>query len=160
MLFRSQRLKEAAEKAKKELSSAQTTNVNLPFITVSDSGPLHMNMDISRAKFEQLSSKLVEATIEPMKKAMSDAGISTSDIEKVILVGGSTRIPAVQEAVKRITGKEPFKGVNPDECVAISAAIQAGVLTGEVKDVLLLDVTPLSLSIETLGRVEIGRAHV
>lgn len=148
-----QRLKEAAEKAKKELSSAQTTNVNLPFITVSDSGPLHMNMDISRAKFEQLSSKLVEATIEPMKKAMSDAGISTSDIEKVILVGGSTRIPAVQEAVKRITGKEPFKGVNPDECVAIGAAIQAGVLTGEVKDVLLLDVTPLSLSIETLGRV-------
>ena len=111
------------------------------------------NMDISRAKFEQLSSKLVEATIEPMKKAMSDAGISTSDIEKVILVGGSTRIPAVQEAVKRITGKEPFKGVNPDECVAIGAAIQAGVLTGEVKDVLLLDVTPLSLSIETLGRV-------
>lgn len=148
-----QRLREAAEKAKKELSSAQTTNINLPFITVNDAGPLHMNMDISRAKFEQLTGDLVEKTVEPMKKAMVDAGVTNNDIAKVILVGGSTRIPAVQEAVKRITGKEPFKGINPDECVAIGAAIQAGVLTGEVNDVLLLDVTPLSLSIETLGGV-------
>ena len=148
-----QRLTEAAEKAKKELSSATTTNINLPFITVTADGPLHMNMDISRAKFEQLTSHLVERTIEPMRKAMADAGVSTSDIDKVILVGGSTRIPAVQEAVKRVTGKEPFKGINPDECVAAGAAIQAGVLTGEVNDILLLDVTPLSLSIETLGGV-------
>ena len=148
-----QRLKEAAEKAKKELSSATTTNINLPFITVTADGPLHMNMDISRAKFEQLTSHLVERTIEPMRKAMADAGVSTSDIDKVILVGGSTRIPAVQEAVKRVTGKEPFKGINPDECVAAGAAIQAGVLTGEVNAILLLDVTPLSLSIETLGGV-------
>ena len=148
-----QRLKEAAEKAKKELSSAQTTNVNLPFITVNQDGPLHLNMDITRAKFDQLTADLVKRTIEPMKKAMADAGVSNSDIAKVILVGGSTRIPAVQEAVKNITGKEPFKGINPDECVAIGAAIQAGVLTGEVNDVLLLDVTPLSLSIETLGGV-------
>ncbi len=148
-----QRLKEAAEKAKKELSSAQTTNINLPFITVSENGPLHMNMDLTRAKFDQLTSHLVQATIEPMKKAMADAGVSNSDLAKVILVGGSTRIPAVQEAVKNITGKEPFKGINPDECVALGAAIQAGVLTGEVHDVLLLDVTPLSLSIETLGGV-------
>ena len=148
-----QRLREAAEKAKKELSSAQTTNVNLPFITVSDAGPLHLNMDITRAKFDQLTEDLVQKTVEPMKKAMADAGITNSDIAKVILVGGSTRIPAVQDAVKNITGKEPFKGINPDECVAIGAAIQAGVLTGEVNDVLLLDVTPLSLSIETLGGV-------
>ena len=148
-----QRLKEAAEKAKKELSSAQTTNINLPFITVTADGPLHMNVDLTRAKFEQLTSNLVERTIEPMKKAMSDAGVTNADIAKVILVGGSTRIPAVQEAVKRVTGKEPFKGINPDECVAVGAAIQAGVLTGEVHDVLLLDVTPLSLSIETLGGV-------
>ena len=148
-----QRLKEAAEKAKKELSSAQTTNINLPFITVSDAGPLHMNMDITRAKFDQLTADLVNKTIEPMQKAMNDAGISNSDLNKVILVGGSTRIPAVQEAVKRVTGKEPFKGINPDECVAVGASIQAGVLTGEVHDVLLLDVTPLSLSIETLGGV-------
>ena len=148
-----QRLKEAAEKAKKELSSAQTTNVNLPFITVNENGPLHMNMDITRAKFDQLTSDLVNKTIEPMKKAMADAGVSNSDLSKVILVGGSTRIPAVQEAVKNVTGKEPFKGINPDECVAVGAAIQAGVLTGEVNDVLLLDVTPLSLSIETLGGV-------
>ena len=142
-----QRLKEAAEKAKKELSSSQTTNVNLPFITVNQDGPLHMNMDITRAKFDQLTEHLVQRTIEPMKKAMADAGVTNADIAKVILVGGSTRIPAVQEAVKR------FKGINPDECVAIGASIQAGVLTGEVKDVLLLDVTPLSLSIETLGGV-------
>lgn len=148
-----QRLKEAAEKAKKELSSSQTTNINLPFITVNPEGPLHLNADLSRAKFDQLTEKLVKRTIEPMKKAMSDAGVSSSDIHKVILVGGSTRIPAVQEAVKSVTGKDPFKGINPDECVAIGAAIQAGVLTGEVKDVLLLDVTPLSLSIETLGGV-------
>ena len=148
-----QRLKEAAEKAKKELSSAQTTNINLPFITVSENGPLHMNMDLTRAKFDQLTSHLVQATIEPMKKAMADAGVTNSDLAKVILVGGSTRIPAVQEAVKNITGKDPFKGINPDECVALGAAIQAGVLTGEVHDVLLLDVTPLSLSIETLGGV-------
>ena len=148
-----QRLKEAAEKAKKELSSSQTTNINLPFITVNQDGPLHLNMDITRAKFDQLTGHLVERTIEPMKKAMADAGVTTNDLAKVILVGGSTRIPAVQEAVKKITGKDPFKGINPDECVAIGAAVQAGVLTGEVKDVLLLDVTPLSLSIETLGGV-------
>ena len=148
-----QRLKEAAEKAKKELSSAQTTNINLPFITVTAEGPLHMNMDLTRAKFDQLTADLVERSLEPVRKAMADAGVTNSDLAKVILVGGSTRIPAVQEAVKKITGKEPFKGINPDECVAIGAAIQAGVLTGEVNDVLLLDVTPLSLSIETLGGV-------
>ncbi|MDR1495428.1 MAG: molecular chaperone DnaK, partial [Clostridiales Family XIII bacterium] len=148
-----QRLKEAAEKAKKELSGQQQANINLPFITVSEAGPLHLNMDVTRAKFDQLTSHLVDKTTEPMKKALSDAGATASDISKVILVGGSTRIPAVQEAVKNITGKDPFKGVNPDESVAIGAAIQAGVLTGEVHDVLLLDVTPLSLSIETLGGV-------
>ncbi|WP_456153466.1 molecular chaperone DnaK [Mogibacterium sp.] len=148
-----QRLKEAAEKAKKELSSAQTTKINLPFITVSEAGPLHMDMDLTRARFDQLTSDLVDRSIEPMKKAMADAGVTNSDIAKVILVGGSTRIPAVQAAVQKVTGKEPFKGINPDECVAIGASIQAGVLTGEVNDVLLLDVTPLSLSIETLGGV-------
>ena len=148
-----QRLKEAAEKAKKELSGQQTTSINLPFITVTDAGPLHLNMDLTRAKFDQLTAHLVEKTIDPMKKAMADAGVTTADISKVVLVGGSTRIPAVQDAVKKTTGKEPFKGINPDECVAIGAAIQAGVLTGEVHDVLLLDVTPLSLSIETLGGV-------
>ena len=149
-----QRLKEAAEKAKKELSSAQTTNVNLPFITVNEAGPLHMNMDITRAKFDQLTAHLVERTIEPMKKAMADAGVTNSDIAKVILVGGSTRIPAVQEAVKKITGKDPFKGINPDECVSVGAAIQGAVLGGDEElNVLLLDVTPLSLSIETLGGV-------
>jgi molecular chaperone DnaK len=148
-----QRLKEAAEKAKKELSSAQTTNINLPFITVNQDGPLHMNIDLTRPKFDQLTSDLVQKTIEPMQKAMHDAGVTNADLDKVILVGGSTRIPAVQDAVKRVTGKEPFKGINPDECVAIGAAIQAGVLTGEVNDILLLDVTPLSLSIETLGGV-------
>jgi len=148
-----QRLKEAAEKAKKELSGQQTTSINLPFITVTADGPLHLNMDLTRAKFDQLTAHLVEKTIDPMKKAMADAGVTTADISKVVLVGGSTRIPAVQDAVKKITGKDPFKGINPDECVAIGAAIQAGVLTGEVHDVLLLDVTPLSLSIETLGGV-------
>ncbi len=148
-----QRLKEAAEKAKKELSSAQTTKINLPFITVTAEGPLHMDMDLTRARFDQLTANLVERSIEPMNKAMKDAGVTSADLAKVILVGGSTRIPAVQAAVQRVTGKEPFKGINPDECVAVGAAIQAGVLTGEVNDVLLLDVTPLSLSIETLGGV-------
>jgi len=148
-----QRLKEAAEKAKKELSSTMTTNINLPFITATSTGPKHLNMDLSRAKFEEITSHLVERTIGPVKKAMSDAGLSAGDINKVILVGGSTRIPAVQQAVKNITGQDPHKGINPDECVALGAAIQAGVLTGEVKDVLLLDVTPLSLGIETLGGV-------
>ena len=148
-----QRLKEAAEKAKKELSSAQTTKINLPFITVSEAGPLHMDMDLTRARFDQLTSDLVDRSIEPMKKAMADAGVTNADISKVILVGGSTRIPAVQAAVQKVTGKEPFKGINPDECVVVGASIQAGVLTGEVNDVLLLDVTPLSLSIETLGGV-------
>ncbi|MDR2354942.1 MAG: Hsp70 family protein, partial [Clostridiales Family XIII bacterium] len=123
-----QRLKEAAEKAKKELSSSQTTNINLPFITVNRDGPLHLNMDVTRAKFDQLTADLVEKTVEPMRKALADAGITNSDINKVILVGGSTRIPAVQAAVKKITDKEPFKGINPDECVAVGAAIQAGVL--------------------------------
>ncbi|MCT4621189.1 MAG: molecular chaperone DnaK [Marinisporobacter sp.] len=148
-----QRLKEAAENAKKELSSTQTANINLPFVTATAAGPLHLNMDLTRAKFNQLSASLVEATMEPTRKALSDAGLSTGEVDKVILVGGSTRIPAVQESVQKLTGKEPHKGVNPDECVAIGAAIQAGVLTGEVKDVLLLDVTPLSLGIETLGSV-------
>lgn len=148
-----QRLKEAAEKAKKELSSALNTQITLPYIFVNDNGPLNLDISLSRAKFDQLTSGLVERTMEPVKKAIKDAGVSNSDISKVILVGGSTRIPAVQEAVKKITGKDPFKGINPDECVAVGAAIQAGVLTGEVNDVLLLDVTPLSLSIETLGGV-------
>lgn len=148
-----QRLKEAAEKAKKELSSTQTTNINLPFITATAAGPLHLNMDLTRAKFEQLTAHLVEATMGPTRKALEDANLTPADIDKVILVGGSTRIPAVQEAVRKLIGKEPHKGINPDECVAIGAAIQAGVLTGEVKDVLLLDVTPLSLGIETLGGV-------
>lgn len=148
-----QRLIDAAEKAKKELSSTTSTNINLPFITATAEGPKHLNIDITRAKFDELTKKLVDMTMEPTKKAMQDAGLKNSDIDKVILVGGSTRIPAVQEAIKKLIGKEPHKGINPDESVALGAAIQAGVLTGEVKDILLLDVTPLSLGIETLGGV-------
>ena len=148
-----QRLKEAAEKAKKELSTTMSTNINLPFITATAAGPLHLNVDLSRSKFNQMTEDLVQKTVDPMKKAMSDAGLSQSDIDQVILVGGSTRIPAVQEAVKKIAGKDPHQGINPDECVALGAAIQGGVLSGDVNDVLLLDVTPLSLGIETLGSV-------
>lgn len=148
-----QRLKEAAEKAKKELSTTMTTNINLPFISATAAGPLHLNMDLTRAKFNELTYDLVEKTTEPVKSAIKDAGISASEIDKVLLVGGSTRIPAVQEAVKQIIGKDPQKDINPDECVAIGASIQGGVLTGEVKDLLLLDVTPLSLGLETLGGV-------
>ena len=148
-----QRLKEAAEKAKIELSSSQSTNINLPFITADATGPKHINEDLTRAKFNELTRDLVERSLTPMKKALEDAKMTISDIDKVILVGGSTRIPAVVEAVKNFTGKEPSKGVNPDECVAVGAAIQAGVLTGEVKDVVLLDVTPLPLGIETMGGI-------
>lgn len=148
-----QRLKEAAEKAKIELSGMSKTNINLPFITADATGPKHLDVDLTKQKFDALTQDLVEATVTPMKKAMEDAKLSYSEIDKVILVGGSTRIPAVIDEVRKITGKEPFKGINPDECVAIGAAIQGGVLSGEVKDVLLLDVTPLSLGIETLGGV-------
>lgn len=148
-----QRLKEAAEKAKIELSSVTTTNINLPFISAGPEGPAHLDINLSRAKFNELTADLVEGTMGPTRRALKDSGLSANDIDKVILVGGSTRIPAVQEAIKKELGKEPSKGVNPDEVVALGAAIQAGVLAGEVKDVLLLDVTPLSLGIETLGGV-------
>ena len=148
-----QRLKEAAEKAKIELSGVMSANINLPFISADASGPKHLDMTLTRAKFDELTAELVDMTVGPTNQALKDAGLSAAQIDKVILVGGSTRIPAVQTAVKRITNKEPFKGINPDECVAIGAAIQAGVLGGEVKDVLLLDVTPLSLGLETEGHI-------
>ncbi len=148
-----QRLREAAEKAKIELSTVMTTNINLPFITADATGPKHLDLNLTRAKFDELTADLVEATMVPTRQALKDAGLEPSEIAKIILVGGSSRIPAVQDAIKKYLGKEPHRGINPDECVAVGAAIQAGVLAGDVKDVLLLDVTPLSLGIETLGGV-------
>lgn len=148
-----QRMKEAAEKAKLELSSVLSTNINLPFVTATAQGPLHLELNLTRAKFNELTADLVEMTIGPTRQALKDAGLDTNQIDKVLLVGGSSRTPAVQDAIRNLLGKEPFKGINPDECVALGAAIQAGVLVGEVKDVLLLDVTPLSLGIETLGGI-------
>ena len=148
-----QRLKEAAEKAKIELSGVMSTNINLPFITADATGPKHLDITMTRAKFDELTRDLVDRTIAPMQNALRDAGMTANEVDRVILVGGSTRIPAVQEAVRKVTGKEPYRNINPDECVAVGAAIQGGVLAGDVKDVLLLDVTPLSLGIETMGGV-------
>ena len=148
-----QRLKDAAEKAKKDLSGVTSTQISLPFITAGEAGPLHMELTLTRAKFDELTSDLVERTMGPTRQALQDSGKSASEIDKVILVGGSTRIPSVQEAIRKETGQEPHRGVNPDEVVAMGASIQGGVLSGDVKDVVLLDVTPLSLGIETMGAV-------
>ena len=146
-----QRLKDAAEKAKKDLSGVTSTQISLPFITAGEAGPLHMELTLTRAKFDELTADLVERTMGPTRQALKDSGKAASEIDKVILVGGSTRIPSVQEAIRKETGQEPHRGVNPDEVVAMGASIQGGVLTGDVKDVVLLDVTPLSLGIETMG---------